>query len=344
MLMKTKIVIVTDAWEPQINGVVTTIKSTKKEIEKNGVEVIIISSNDDRFKTFQAPKYPGVEMALNPWKVKELLDKEARDSYIHIATEGPLGVFAILYCEKYDIPFTTSYHTKTPEFLKMIWHVPECFGYSYMRWLHKNACKVLVTTKTIKKLLEDKNLHHDLVVWNRGVDTELFDPKHRTSTKRDQKILLSVGRVSKEKNLLKFLELKIPNTTKVVVGDGPEKSQYERMFPDTKFVGFKTGQQLVDFYANADVFVFPSLWDTFGLVQIEAAACGTPIASFDSSETSKDIIVNGVNSWASDSLEESIERCLSLNRNDIRQHTLENFSLKACTKTFIETVCLPYRF
>lgn len=335
--MKNKIMIITDAWEPQINGVVTTISSTKKELEKLGYDVEIISHQNPIFKTFPAPRYPEVRLVSNPWRIKELIKPEY---FVHVSTEGPLGILGSYYLNKYKIKYTSSYHTKTPEFLNSLWKIPKTIGYSFMKMHHKNSDAVLVTTQEMKNDLEKRNFHSNMVVWNRGVDSELFHPKHRHNMTdyTDKKILLYVGRVSKEKNMEEFFKLNIPGTIKIVVGDGPDKDRYEKLYTDTIFVGFKTGRYLAESYASADVFVFPSLWDTFGLVQIEAASCGTPIATFDNSISSKDIIKNGVNGYALRNLSEAVKKCLSIDRSMVREHTIQNFSWNSCTKTFADVV------
>lgn len=335
--MTNKIMIITDAWKPQINGVVTTIFSTIKELEKMGYDVEIISHQNPFFTTMPAPGYPEVRLVTNPWRIKELLKP---GYHYHISTEGPLGIFGTYYLNKYNIPYTSSFHTKTPEFLKNVWNIPESFGYAFMRRHHKDSRTVLVTTNEMKKDLQKRNFHSNMVVWNRGVDSELFHPKHRhnISEYSKSKILLYVGRISKEKNMESFFELNIPGTIKIAVGDGPEKVRYERQYPDTTFVGFKTGKYLAESYASADVFVFPSMWDTFGLVQIEAASCGTPIATFSDSISSKDIIKNGVNGYAETDLETAVRKCFDLDRSKVREHTVENYSWESCTKIFRDTV------
>lgn len=333
-----KLIIVTDAWEPQINGVVQTLKNLILYLEKNKIEVNVIHPYINGFKIRPMPTYPEVEFVYNPWKIDDLLD-DTSFTHIHIATEGPLGIFARLYCEKYDIKFTTSYHTQTPEFLKSVFKIPLRIGYSLMRWLHKPSSNVLVTTKTMKESLETWKLHNNMIVWTRGVDYDLFNLNKRTRDLNPEiKRLICVSRVSVEKNLEKFLSLNIPNTELIMVGDGPMRITYKNIYKNVQFTGALVGEELAKEYANGDVFVFPSMWDTFGLVQIEANGCGVPVATYDSSISSKDVITNGKNGYACQTLEEAIEKCLTLNRDNVRLHAMKNFSWEECGRIFIDMI------
>lgn len=197
----------------------------------------------------------------------------------------------------------------------------------------------MVTTETMKETLEKWKLHNNMIVWTRGVDYDQFNPNKRTR-KLNPKIkrLICVSRISVEKNLEKFLSLNIPNTEMIMVGDGPMKSSYEKLYKNVKFTGALVGERLAREYANGDVFVFPSTWDTFGLVQIEANGCGVPVATYDNSISSKDVITNGKNGYACQTLEEAIEKCLTLNRDSVRLHSMENFSWERCGEIFVNTI------
>lgn len=273
------ITIVTDAWHPQVNGVVRTLSKTCEMLRDWGHEVSVISP--DQYLSFPAPSYPEIRLALTaPGAVGKRLAEIASDA-VHIATEGPLGFAARRYCAKRGVPFTTAYHTQFPEYLARRTHLPAKAFWPYIRWFHRPAHSIMVATETIRSQLRDQKLEQ-LVHWSRGVDLTCFSPNAPRPAEYDGlegPILLYVGRVAVEKNIEAFLECDYPGT-KVVVGDGPARASLEARFPEAKFMGKRMGEELAGFYAHADVFVFPSKTDTFGLVMIEALACGTPVAAF----------------------------------------------------------------
>jgi len=279
-LMNT-ITLITDAWYPQINGVVTTWSHVADELRGQGYTFDVI--HPDLFQTFRAPKYPEICLAILPGrKLRRMLD-ERRPNAIHIATEGPLGMAGRAYCMKRRLPFTTSYHTKFPEYLRTYFEIPQWPTYRFLRWFHGPAERTLVTTESMRKELVAEGFDDEqLITWTRGVKLDRFKVRPGETLPLDvlpRPIFLYCGRVAPEKNLEAFVSLELPGS-KVVVGDGPALNDLRRQYPDTHYVGYKTGDDLARHVAAADVFVFPSLTDTFGVVMLEAMACGLPVAAF----------------------------------------------------------------
>lgn len=271
-----RIVIVSDAWEPQINGVVTTLRRTCAELATLGHTAEVIGP--DRFRTLPCPGYPSIRLALWPGpRLARLLDELAPDA-IHIATEGPLGLAARHHCLRHGFSFTTAYHTQFPEYLALRTPIPLRWSYAAVRRFHAAAARTMVATASQQVVLEQHGFTH-LVRWSRGVDTALFRPGVKDFLQLPRPIAIYVGRVAVEKNLDAFLELDLPGS-KVVVGDGPALADLRERHPDAHFTGFKQGEELVRHLAAADVFVFPSRTDTFGLVLLEAMACGVPVAAY----------------------------------------------------------------
>jgi glycosyltransferase involved in cell wall biosynthesis len=273
-----KITIVTDAWRPQINGVVRSIEYTVAELVEMGVEVALITPQ--MFTNIPCPTYPEIRLALTaPGQVGQLLVKQM-PTYVHIATEGPLGLSARSWCLRNGRPFSTSYHTRFPEYVSARWPVPESLLYGYVRRFHNAGNVCMVATESLETELAGKgfnNLHR----WSRGIDANLFRPMPRLDNPfgLPRPIFMTVGRVAVEKNLPAFLDLELPGS-KVVVGDGPEREELQARYPDVHFTGFRTGEALAEAYAQADVFVFPSRTDTFGNTILEALASGVPVAAF----------------------------------------------------------------
>lgn len=278
-LVPASIAIVTDAWHPQTNGVVRTLSTTCEVLRGWGHEVTVISP--EGYPSIPAPTYPEIRLALTaPGAVGRRLAKIAPDA-VHIATEGPLGFAARRYCLRRKVPFTTAYHTQFPDYLARRTGLPARFFWPYIRWFHRPAQRIMVATETIRAQLRDQGLTQ-LTHWSRGVDLTCFSPDAPPPPAYaglEGPILLYVGRVAVEKNIEAFLACPYPGT-KVVVGDGPARAALEAKFPQALFLGKKTGVELAGCYAGAHVFVFPSRTDTFGLVMIEALACGTPVAAF----------------------------------------------------------------
>ncbi len=273
------IAIITDAWYPQINGVVRTLSTTCDMLRSWGHDVTVISP--EQYRSFPAPTYPEIRLALTaPGSVGRQLAKIKPDA-IHIATEGPLGYAARRYCVRRKLPFTTAYHTQFPDYFARRTGLSAAVFWPYIRWFHRPARRIMVATETIRKQLREQGLTQ-LSHWSRGVDLTCFSPDAPIPDEYadiEGPILLYVGRIAVEKNIEAFLSCNTPGT-KFVVGDGPERAALEARFPETRFMGRRTGSELAGFYAGADVFVFPSKTDTFGLVMIEALACGIPVAGF----------------------------------------------------------------
>ena len=306
-----KLALITDAWTPQVNGVVTTLTQMVRELEHKGVIVEVFQPND--YKSFPMPTYPEIPIVWSAKDLERRLLDFAPDA-IHIATEGGLGWRARRICLKHKLPFTTGYHTKYPEYIRKRFPVPERWIYALLRRFHNKGEMTYVPSDSTLKALKNQGFNA-LTVVSRGVDTDTFNPSRRVEMDFPKPIYLSVGRIAPEKNLEAFLDLDLPGT-KVVVGRGPSLEALPTRYPDAIFVGAKFGEALATYYASADVFVFPSLTDTYGVVNIEAIACGLPVAAFPVSGP-KDIITQGVNGWMDDDLKIAIERCLTLDRSQI---------------------------
>ena len=309
--MTKKILIITDNLPDQINGVVTTYKNIETCAILDGYTVDYI--NPSRFRYVDCPGYNEVKLTF-PWRMGEEIKKIDPD-YIHIATEGPLGLWARAYLAKHNIRHNTAYHTKFPEGLAKLFGIPESLTWRYVRWFHKHSGKVLTTTETMKRDLLAHKFDDNIVAWTRGVDREIFNPSYRHDN-INGKYLLCVSRVSKEKNLEEFFKLNYRGYYKVMVGDGPMLETYKKQYPDVIFTGFKTGKPLAQYYANAEVFVFPSQWETFGIVMIEAMACGTPVAAYPC-DGPKDVIDQAETGFMNENLADAVTACLQLNRDRV---------------------------
>src|SRR5580700_9606074 len=269
------ILVATDAWHPQVNGVVRTLTMMAEAAKAFGVEVSFLTPAS--FRTFAMPSYPDLRLAL-PYQAKiSRLIAEARPDNIHIATEGPIGLLVRRYCRKQRLPFTTSFHTRFPEYISARLPVPESWIWAVLRRFHSSSQAVMAATPALANELRARGFRN-VVLWPRGVDTGLFHPR-AADLGLPRPIFLCVGRVAVEKNLEAFLDLDLPGT-KVVVGDGPARAALARKYPKAVFPGARQGEELAQAYAAADVFVFPSKTDTFGLVLLEALASGLPVAAF----------------------------------------------------------------
>lgn len=309
--------IVTDAWSPQVNGVVTTMKVMVEEAEARGWTVTVI--HPGMFKTIPLPGYPEIKVVVNPWKLGSLLPETVNS--IHIVTEGPLGWAARILCAARNWEFTTGFHTNFPEYLKLSAKIPLWLTYPIFRWFHQRAKAVFVPSKSTQTKLLARGFRR-LVIWSRGYRPDIFNPtRRRTDLLTPSKInLVYVGRVSLEKNIEAFLALRRnPDYVLWVVGDGPDRARLEALGGAT-FVGFKHGVELAEYFASADVFVFPSKTDTLGIVSIEAMACGTPVAAFDV-EGPRDVVQTGLGGWLSNNLELAVKCALLLNNREL---VLEN--------------------
>ena len=331
MRAPASIVIVTDAWHPQVNGVVRTLATTCKVLREWGHRVTVISSDD--YVTLPAPTYPEIRLALTaPGAVGRRLARIAPQA-VHIATEGPLGLAARAYCVRRGVPFTTAYHTQFPDYLARRTGMPANLFWRYIRWFHRPAETIMVATETIRAELRAQGLTR-LAHWSRGVDLGCFSPHAPPPPEYKQAegpILLYVGRVAVEKNIEAFLACPYPGT-KVVVGDGPARAALEAKFPDALFLGKKSGVELAGCYAGADVFVFPSRTDTFGLVMIEALACGTPVAAFPVAGP-LDILTDRVGAMAEE-LARAIDAARYCDRSDCAAYAA-SFSWEEATRQFL---------
>ena len=315
--MPKKILIITDNLRDQINGVVTTFKNLEDHASRDNFNIVYLDPR--QFTYIDAPGYPEVKLSW-PRSMGKKIEALGAD-YIHIATEGPLGLAARIYCDRKGYKYNTSYHTKFPEFLKTIYGIPESWTYWYVRWFHKHSGKVLTTTNTMVKDLQDHGFKGDIVPWTRGVDRTVFLDDLRKEDISGRPILLNVGRVSKEKGLDDFCELDTIGT-KIIVGDGPYRAELEAKYPDIKFTGALTGIKLATYFANADVFVFPSCTDTFGIVIIEALAVGTPVAAYPVPGPI-DIIEEGVTGCMDSDLGQAVQKALTLDRERVKVRSMK---------------------
>jgi glycosyltransferase involved in cell wall biosynthesis len=271
-----KVAIVTDAWAPQTNGVVTTLRRTAGCLESFGHEVRVLGP--DAFRSVPCPTYPEIRLSLQPGRgLSRFLDGFAPDT-VHVATEGPLGLAARRQLRRRRWHFTTSYHTQFPQYLRARAPLPVGWSYAALRWFHSAASRVMVNTPHVRDELAARGFRN-LVHWTRGVDTTLFRPRDKGFLDLPRPVFVCVGRVAVEKNIEAFLALDLPGS-KLVVGGGPALEQMRRRYPEAHFTGYRYGEELAATVAAADVFVFPSLTDTFGLVMLEAMACGLPVAAF----------------------------------------------------------------
>ena len=327
-----KLLLVTDAWKPQVNGVVRSYLNTIPELEKMGMEVQVI--HPELFKLrFSLPSYNEIKIVVTRQKTLKNMIKSANADHIHIATEGPLGFLARNICLKDDITFSTSFHTRFPEYIQKRTKIPASFFYFFIRKFHNKAKKVLVPTPSMQEELI-KRKFKNTEIWSRGVNHEKFSKFNKLNLGKGP-IFSYIGRVATEKNVEAFLKIKIDGT-KVVVGDGPQLNSLKKKYPDVNYVGYQHGQDLVDYYASSDVMVFPSLTDTFGNVITEANATGTPVAAFNVIGP-KDIIVNGINGYIGDDLKSNIINCINLDRTKSQEYT-KKFNWKECSRVFYDNI------
>jgi glycosyltransferase involved in cell wall biosynthesis len=313
----TRILIVTDNLPEQVNGVVTTFRQIETLARSDGYDVVYLDPR--QFRHAPAPGYPEVRISW-PWGIGRRITEIAPD-HVHIATEGPIGLAARLWLDRQGWRYNTSYHTKFPEFVRRLYSIPESWTYAYLRWFHKHSGRVLTTTETMVKELKDHGFQGEILSWTRGVDRDYLMPSHTSRPNTDRVRLLYVGRVSKEKNLddLCCLQDQFEVT---IVGDGPYLDNLRRRYPRVRFAGYLHGPQLADAYAAADVFVFPSCADTFGIVMIEAISLGTPVAAYPVAGPI-DVVTPGVNGWLGSDLVDCIQRCRSLDRAAVAQSSTQ---------------------
>ena len=333
-----RILIGTDAWTPQVNGVVRTMETTVRILQKQGHVVEIIEPN--QYRGFPCPSYPEIQLCMPPGsRIAKIIDT-FRPDRVHIATEGPIGLALRRICGMRGYRYTTSYHTKFPEYVRDLLKIPTRFGYQFMRWFHRYSDGLMVATNSLEQELIKHRFTMRMVRWSRGVDLELFRPQPKTLFDFPRPIMLYVGRISKEKSIEDFLVLKTPGT-KVVVGDGPIRGQLEQQYPEVKFLGYQSGETLARTFANADLFVFPSRTDTFGLVQVEALACGVPVAAYPVVGPI-DIIENEKVGALDENLGRAVERALALGDPAECVKLAQTYTWENCTQQFIENT-VPMR-
>ena len=332
MGMTKRILIISDAWYPQTNGVVRTLDTVGRELRTMGHDVRMITP--DQFKSVPCPTYPEIRLSYNAWGTLPAKMDAAPADHVHIATEGPLGIAARSYCLKRGIRFTTSFHTRFPEYLYERFRLPTGLAYRGLRYFHNAGEATMIATPTLLNELRARGFSK-VAQWSRGVDTELFQPieHHDTLFNYPRPIHLYVGRVAVEKNIEAFLALNLKGT-KLVVGDGPQMASLQKRFPDAVYVGRKEGKELASYYAGSDVFVFPSLTDTFGLVMLEALACGTPVAAYPVTGP-VDVIHDPSIGVMDKDLAKAVEKALALKRGDCVRFA-HNHSWSRCAARFFE--------
>jgi len=331
------------AWHPQVNGVVRTLDKTVTQLRERGHDVQVIAPSDGYF-TMPLPTYPDIRLAPFAYNDVKRRMIEFGPEAIHIATEGPLGQMAKILCHKWVIPFTTSYHTKFPEYIKArVPFIPLSWSYRFVRGFHNAGGRTMVTTLSMVEFLEQRGFTK-LAPWARGVDTVLFNPDKKNAPEDvyaglARPIWVNVGRVAVEKNLKAFLDIDLPGT-KVIVGDGPQLNELKRQYSDVIFTGAKYETELARHFADADVFVFPSKTDTFGLVIIEAMASGLPVAAYPVSGPI-DIIPSSKAGVVEENLEQACLQAIKLDPKDTVTHA-KSYSWEAVTDVFFELLTPQY--
>lgn len=325
-----RIVIITDAWEPQVSGVVTTLKKMVELSRLNGYQVEVIHPGLFKYN-LKVKAYPEIPLSI-PLGLNKLL-KHKDNTVYHIATEGPLGLAASFILTFRNKRYTTSYHTDWSKFMKDIAGVPSWITKAYIKWFHYKR-KVFCPTKTIEDYLRSNGIGRRHIIWSRGADENIFQP--RTSKFKNIPLLVSVGRISKEKNLDVFCSLP-DKYIKVVVGDGPYKNELQRKYPKVIFPGYKFGEELAQFYQTADCLVFTSKSDTFGVVLLESMFCGTPVAAYPV-QGPIDVIDEGITGCMDNNIEHAIEKSMLLSREKCSTIALNKWSWHQSWVTFISNL------
>ncbi len=334
-----RILIISDAWLPQVNGVVRTLSTLVRELTDMGHVAEVIGP--DRFRTLPCPTYPDIRLSLLPRRaLVRMIERFAPDA-LHISTEGPLGIATRAMAMRRGWRFTTAFHTRFPEYLHARTRVPTALSYAWLKRFHGAGAGIMVATESLRQELAGRGFRN-IKAWSRGVDLNAFTPEPREDWPYPRPIFAYVGRVAVEKNIGAFLGLDLPGT-KVVVGDGPARASLERRFPDAKFVGMRHGAPLAAAFAGSDVFVFPSVTDTFGLVLLESLACGTPVAAFPVTGP-RDVLAEGgaaVGATDPDLRTAALRALASGDRAACRVHA-DRFSWRACAESFVNNL-VPVR-
>lgn len=332
-----RILIATDAWQPQVNGVVQTLRMTAEHAKARGVDITFLTPQS--FRTVAMPGYRELRLALpSPAKIARLIEQAGPDA-IHIATEGPIGLLVRRYCRAHKRRFTTSFHTRFPDYISARLPIPESAVWAALRWFHGQSSAVMAATPALAAELSARRFNN-IKLWPRGVDASLFAPRE-IDLGLPKPIFLSVGRIAVEKNLEAFLDLDLPGT-KIVVGDGPDREKLQRRYPSAVFPGKKFGRELADYYAAADVFVFPSRTDTYGLVLLEALASGAPVAAYPVSGP-LDVIGDAPVGALRDDLRAACLDALTLSRAACRAFALER-SWDASCQAFLSNALQANRY
>ena len=327
-----RILLITDAWHPQTNGVVTTLENLVRQANENGDSITVVHPDTCKIR-FPFPFYREIIVGLPNRKRVEYMVTSTFWDHIHVATpEGWIGSAFAKALNKYSVPFSASCHTKFPEFIKSrISWFPIELGWRWMKQKYNGAGVILVPTESMKAELENWKFGQPIQVWSRGIDRNVFDVNNNRTTNRP-KILLCVSRVSHEKGLDDFCNLEIPDTEKILVGDGPYLKTLKKRYPDVQFVGKKTGKELAEYYQHADVFVFPSKNDTFGVVMLESIACGAPVAAYPVTGP-VDIVESGTNGFLHSNLQVATENALLVPRTTTYNSSLK-WTWQHCYKQF----------
>ncbi len=326
-----RILVATDAWHPQVNGVVRTLTMMAEAAKTFGVEVSFLTP--ETFHTFGLPSYPDLRVAIPRRRRIAKMIEAAQPDNIHIATEGPIGFAARAYCRRRNIPFTTSFHTRFPEYVSARFPIPEAWVWAGLRWFHGASSAVMAATPALANELRERGFKH-VVLWPRGVDGHLFRPRE-INLGYAKPVYLSVGRVAVEKNLEAFLALDLPGT-KVIVGDGPARSELQAKYPKAVFLGSLQGEALAEVYSGADVFVFPSKTDTYGLVLLEALASGVPVAALPVTGP-KDVIGSAPVGVLSDDLQSACLQALKIDQQACLDFAA-NHTWEASARAFVANI------
>lgn len=329
-----RVVIATDAWHPQVNGVVRSIEAMASEAGRFGATVMVLTP--DGFPSVALPTYPGIRLAFpTPGAVARRI-AALRPDHIHIATEGPIGLAVRHFCRRTRHVYTSSYHTQFPDYLAARAPIPRRLTYAALRWFHNGSAGTMVSTDTVARDLGTRGFRN-IMHWSRGVDHELFHPRCGSVLDLPRPIYLFVGRVAVEKNIEAFLSLDLPGS-KVIAGDGPARAELESRFPQATFLGMQTGEALARIYASADVFVFPSRTDTFGIVLLEALASGLPVAAYPVPGP-QDVIGNSDVGVLDEDLAVACRKALAVPRHKTRAFAL-NFTWAESARQFLDNVLL----